>query len=451
MKKPKRMGGLVLVFAITVGVALSVLVFIRPKARPVWEHNELKTVDDAFQKQGRATPALVVLTSALNANIDRVQSTLSPRKIGVRLVTKSLPSAGILKHISQRLKTNRFMEFHPPFLPELYEAFSEGPLDVLFGKPVAAQAIDQILKEAHPALRHRILRETTWLIDTQQRAREYIELAKRWQKDLAGHRLKISLEINVGLHRGGFDTAEELDDLLATIRSEAQHVQVCGFMGYDGHVGFAPAFLALGRGRKAAILDAHQRTESKYKYFIDWWRRQNSPLFCAEPVFNGGGSRTYALFDGEGANDVALGSAFLMPSDYDGPTLVDHQPALFIAAPVLKIISPPGAPFLGVSFAKLWTQLDPNMAKGYFIYGGWGVESFSPSGLRPSPFYEHTPNRNLLPNQDLLMGSSSHTKKVGSFIFFRPPQNDSLFTFNEIVQWGDGKLYQTWKPFNRRF
>ena len=57
-------------------------------------------------------------------------------------------------------------------------------------------------------------------------------------------------------------------------------------------------------------------------------------------TLNGGGSRTYMQY-GEGGfapQDIAIGSAFLQPTDFDGPELESHEPALFIAAPVIKVI-----------------------------------------------------------------------------------------------------------------
>ena len=61
---------------------------------------------------------------------------------------------------------------------------------------------------------------------------------------------------------------------------------------------------------------------------------------------NIGGSKTALLHGGGGANEGSIGSAFVLPSDFDTPGLDGLQPAAFIATQVLKALDPmlPGPP-----------------------------------------------------------------------------------------------------------
>ncbi|MEO0724265.1 MAG: alanine racemase [Bacteroidota bacterium] len=58
-----------------------------------------------------------------------------------------------------------------------------------------------------------------------------------------GKKLHLNLEIDVGLHRGGFRREDDLVQALALIRAHPQALEWSGFMGYNPHVVKLPIFL----------------------------------------------------------------------------------------------------------------------------------------------------------------------------------------------------------------
>ena len=78
-------------------------------------------------------------------------------------------------------------------------------------------------------------------------------------------------------------------------------------------------------------------------------------------------------------------------------TLADHQPAAFIATPVLKAL--PVAEVPGIEkLAALQSWFNPNSRQAFFIYGGL-LESHSrshPPGLSLHPLYGRSTNQEML-------------------------------------------------------
>ena len=109
---------------------------------------------------------------------------------------------------------------------------------------------------------------------------------------------------------------------------------------------------------------------------------------CIRDRLNGGGSLTYPLHSQQHSalNEVAIGSALLKPAEFDTPLLQEHQPALWIASPVLKALD--GAlPYLQ-SLQPLLATWNPNRQHAYYLYGGrWPAQPVSPAGLDYDALY----------------------------------------------------------------
>jgi D-serine deaminase-like pyridoxal phosphate-dependent protein len=69
-------------------------------------------------------------------------------------------------------------------------------------------------------------RQLQWLIDTPKRLEEYRQLAERLQR-----RMRINIEIDVGLHRGGVQDTATLERILAAIAAHPARLEFAGFMG----------------------------------------------------------------------------------------------------------------------------------------------------------------------------------------------------------------------------
>lgn len=158
-------------------------------------------------------------------------------------------------------------------------------------------------------------------------------------------------------------------------------------------------------------------------------------------MLNAGGSPTYRLHDGTGAaNEIALGSALVKPSDFDTDLLQDLTPAAFIATPVLKadrrFQMPIGVEVLGDA-ARAW---DVNQEHVYFVYGGnWMADPVSPAGLAASGFYGNSSN------QQALLGSGAQQLKVDDYVFLRLRQSESVLQqFGDITILEGGNATERW-------
>lgn len=376
-----------------------------------------------------ASPALLVDLDHLEDNC-RAVLTRVPEGVKPRVVVKSLPSIPLIEKVMSYLNTDGVMVFHWPFLRTVFRQIPNAK--ILLGKPLPIAGLKRFF-EAMPAIdRNRAEGQIQWLLDTEARLLQYLEFAKT-----SGIRLNISLEIDIGLHRGGFTTRSSLESALALIQDHPEQLKFSGFMGYDPHVAKAPL-----PWRVAASYGASQR---KYAQMIQWGRSAFPALFEGTLTFNGAGSPTYALHcQGTVANDLSLGSALVKPLDFDLPTLKHHRPAAYIATPVLKNLEGPTVPYL--EFAKpLWQWWDPNKERAFFIYGGyWKAAPCSPRGLSFNNLYGRSSN------QEMVCGSLQVGLEVDDFIFFRPQQSEAVFLeFGEILAVKGCRLVETWAPLSQ--
>jgi D-serine deaminase-like pyridoxal phosphate-dependent protein len=205
-------------------------------------------------------------------------------------------------------------------------------------------------------------------------------------------------------------------------------ITVTGLMGYDAHVpGVARPAVEMARV-KARYAAARAVLIAKLG---------GDP---AAYTFNAAGSPTYRLhLDGTPANELSIGSAFVKPMNFDYGALRGHQPAAFIAQPVLKVIDQALVPDIE-GFADLINRLDPNSRRGFFAYGGYGdAEPVSPPGLTFSPLYG---------GRSMLTGSSKVDLYQDDFIFFRPRESEGVFLqFGDIAVYDGAEITERWPTF----
>ncbi len=390
---------------------------------------------------GNALPVAWIDLDRLDANIDRVKASIkSPRSL--RIVEKSLPSLDLLRYILNRAGTRRLMAFHLPRVELLVKELNVGDLDILMGKPLPGKAVKAMLVRAPEANE-----QVSWLIDSEERLAEFVLVAKDLKR-----RLKVNIEIDVGLHRGGISEVKDFTSVFTLLKKEQQWVEFTGLMGYDGHVTKAPAFW--GFGKKDAIDRTLRSVLKKYERYYTLAKEALPGSFhrgagsrADELIFNSGGSRTAALYSDltTVVNDVALGSAFLLPENFDDDNVSDHQPAVFLAAPVLKKLKTAPLPFLEY-FWGLLSFWNSNLKQGYVLYGGgWRNHIVWPIGVQPAWYYE-LKSLNLLPNETIVTASSQQKLKEGDYVFFRPGEGDAIVAFQTIYAFRKGKILETWHP-----
>ncbi len=390
------------------GVAAAAALWLRPGDRGGAYSNYFAVLNRTLRGAEIDTPVLVIDLDVLDRNIDRLRAAIGPDKT-YRIVAKSLPSPQLVDYVARRAGTEALMVFHRPFLQQMVELRPES--DVLLGKPLpvaSAQRFYQDLPVGSAGAGPRV----QWLIDTPQRLQQYLVLAER-----LGVSLQVNLELDVGLHRGGFVAGSELAEALQIIADHPRQLQLSGFMGYDAHLASLPGLLAEPE---------FERVKQRYRACIEQLEQDHPALVRQGLCFNGAGSPTFRRYaGGDLLNDVAAGSCLLKPGHFDLPLLADFEPAAYIASPVLKRL--PGARLPTLEWlGPLWRGWDRNQAQTYFGYSGhWLAEVVSPPGLAPQPAYTSS-------NQQGYSASRHVTLTEGDFIFLRPSQSEAV-----LLQFGD--------------
>ncbi|MGR6431688.1 alanine racemase [Rhizobium sp. PAMB 3174] len=371
----------------------------------------------ALREAGIFRPTLVLDRDRLDGNID-VLLRGKPRGLPLRLVDKSLPSIPLLSHLMARTGTTRIMSFHLPVTLAVLEAFPDA--DILYGKPLPAGALASLLSQAGADEAERLVARTVFLVDTVERLDAFARLAAE-----RGMTFRIALEVNTGMHRGGFETPD-------AVRIAAQRVtgqgglKLEGLMAYEAHVPEIPGLFGGPAGEA-------QKVTARIAAFA-----AALPPDC-RGILNTGGSKTVlALGDAGAANEISVGSAFVKPTDFDLPSLAALKPALFIATPVLKVLDTrlPGP----LAITRLLQALRLFPRKGCFLYGGkWMAKPVHPAGMKESGIW------GLSSNQQLMALPDDCPLAPDEFTFFRPTQSEAVMQqFGPLAVFSGGRIEAMW-------
>ncbi|MEZ5561065.1 MAG: alanine racemase [Pseudomonadales bacterium] len=371
-------------------------------------------LNEMLKREGPGRPVMLIDAERMNHNIDVIAGSVGPDKT-YRVVVKSLPSVPLLDAVMSRARTRALMVFHQPFLNAVAERFPDA--DVLLGKPMPAAAVRTFYRKLgrtpYDAAGH-----VQWLVDTPERLQQYQAIARE-----LGVRMRINLEIDVGLHRGGFPEPAALTPVLERIRQDPQHLVFSGFMGYEPHLTGLKADLEHPAVR--AVLGA-------YHGFMDAARGAGYSLDGL--TLNGAGSHTLRIYEGDRTmNDLSAGSGVLKPTDFDTFHLSDNEPALFIATPILKRYD--GNPYLA--------EPPRDMERLYYIYGGyWKAQMVSPAETG-KPIYQST-------NQSPVTTPRSVDLQVDDYMFLRPTQSEFvMLQFGDLLLVRDGTIADRWPVFQQ--
>src|SRR5262249_17388650 len=159
---------------------------------------------------GLARPTLVVDRERLAHNVGRLKANLPANK-AYRIVSKSLPSLSLIREGRVGTGSDRLMVFDQPFLNFIARDMPDA--QGLMGKPVPVIAAKRFFEREKAGAAFDSAKQVQWLVDTHERLAEYRELAQA-RHALTGSPLRVNLEIDVGLHRGGFRTADDVGKAL---------------------------------------------------------------------------------------------------------------------------------------------------------------------------------------------------------------------------------------------
>ncbi|CCK76898.1 Hypothetical protein OLEAN_C27220 [Oleispira antarctica RB-8] len=393
----------------------------------------------ALKDAGAFRPTLVIDKTRLNENLDHL-STVIQSGFDYRIVAKSLPSIPLLKYIMQRSGSNRLMSFHLPFLFHVVKHLPHA--DVLLGKPMSVAAARQFY-QWHQSLdvsSFEPKQQLHWLVDSVERLQQYQALAKELNCSL-----NINLEIDVGLHRGGFSADKEEQrtefNIALEILTTDKDLTLTGLMGYEAHASKMPKLIG---GTEKAFKLAMQSYQTCLQCVVNIFGQD----FCDGLILNAGGSSTYPLYNKKNnqtnfITEIATASALVKPTDFDVHTLEHHKPACFIATPILKLISNPEIPMVK-RLSKCLRTLGFLPRQACFIYGGnWLASPCFPEGSKRAHFFGHSSNQEMYELKD------DHKVKMDDFLFFRPSQSEAVFLqFGKIAIYEKGKIIGWWPIFH---
>lgn len=374
-------------------------------------------LSEALRRAGIAHPVMVVDRQRLDANIKAVRDSLSASGVPLRVVAKSLPSPRLLETVLSGMASDRLMLFSAAMLSQVQPLHADA--DILLGKPLPVEEFAGFADAAGADAATRV----QWLVDTPERLSAYVETARA--RDLP---LRVNLEIDVGLHRGGFADPAALAGILKGALA-AGGASISGLMGYDPHVPKMPT----------GAEGAHERAQATYAAFIAALG-EAGVADTSRLTLNTAGSPTFRRHArGTVANEVAVGSAFIKPGDFDQYGLDDLAPAAFIATPVLKATERMALP--GVEFASgVLHWWDRNSRQGFFVHGGhWLAQPVSPAGLQYNGLYGRSSN------QELLTGSAKLALAPGDHVFLRPDQSEAVFLqFGDLAVFDGEAISERW-------
>ncbi|MBI3171523.1 MAG: DSD1 family PLP-dependent enzyme [Hydrocarboniphaga effusa] len=404
----------------------------KPRKKPGGGHDAyFAGIQSALARAGLFRPTLVVDRERLAQNLARLRQHLPANK-KYRVVAKSLPSLPLLREVRAATGTDRLMIFHQPHLNLVAQQMPDA--QVLLGKPMPVGAAQRFFDQYQPGV-FDAMRQIEWLVDTPQRIDEYRQLARAHAAKGSGA-LRLNLELDVGLRRGGFRSAQAVAEAIRAIGAEPA-LAFSGFMGYEAHAAKIPD--VLGGPRKALA-----KALAFYAECVDAARETIGAGFAPDALtLNAGGSNTYQMYDESApCNELAMGSGLVKPTDFDTAGLADHVPASFIATPVLKALDRTEIPGLE-STTSLFRAWDPNTARTFYIYGGyWLANTVSPPGLQRNGIWGHSTN------QEMLNGSVDVVLNVGDTVFLRPQQSEFVFLqFGDIALYERGAIVEQWPVF----
>ena len=391
-------------------------------------------ISQALMDVGVHQPTLVIDKARLDHNLRAVQS-ITDKGFDFRIVAKSLPSVPMLKYLMKKANTKRLMSFHMPFLRYVSQHIPNA--DILLGKPMPIGSVESFYQyiQEQPADTDQFdpAVQLQWLIDSYDRAVQYGKLASKLNIPM-----RLNLELDVGLHRGGF---EDLDQFELTLKYIKDHekLELSGLMGYEAHITKIPGFLG-------GPIKAFNKACETYQGYTHKITEVFGEDILSSLTLNSGGSSTYPLYEKPGfINEVATASALVKPTDFDVYTLENHQPAAFIATPVLKVVKDPEIP-MAKGLSKFMHKLGLLPRKACFIYGGnWLAQPCYPEGSKRANILGHSSN------QEMYELKQSDQIDVDDFMYFRPTQSEAVFLqFGEIAVYDEGKIVDWWPVFESK-
>lgn len=378
-----------------------------------------RSLATALRDAGRHRPTLVIDLDRLDANLVTVRRAAAPG-VALRVVDKSLPSIPLIARVMETLGTRRIMSFDLSVTRAVLQAFPDA--DILFGKPMPTAALHTLFSEMASDAIADFAARTVLLADGVPRIEQLAALAALKQV-----RLRVALEVDVGMHRGGLRTPSAVADA-AQVALRSGSLVLEGIMGYEAHIPAIPGFAGGAAGEAKAV-------KARLAAFAE-----ALPSDCRRMINSGGSKTVLAYADPGAATELSVGSAFVKPTDFDVEALTALKPAVFIATPALKVVDAmlPGPAWM----TSIFQRLGLFGTRGCFLYGGhWLAKPAFPEGMRESKLWGHSSN------QQFMSLPQTCDLREDDLVFFRPTQSEAvLWQFGDIQLFSRGRIVGSWPP-----
>ena len=164
-----------------------------------------------------------------------------------------------------------------------------------------------------------------------------------------------------------------------------------GVMAYEAHIGHIPKLLG-------GPAKARAKAVSLFRQYVACLAADQ------RTILNLGGSSTALLYDRwVGANELSIGSAFMLPTDFDVPSLNQLQPAAFIATPILKVVEPRCRASTSAPGCCRSSACCRGAAVFSMAANGWPSPSIPP-GMKPDKTFGFSTNQQFMALPDDVSG-----------------------------------------------
>jgi hypothetical protein len=398
------------------------------------EPNTFISWNEILKKGRDGLDTVFVDLDIIDQNIAVVKSMLG-EQFKPRIVTKGLPCLSLIQYVSKEFDTKKLMTFSEGTLIACVKFFNK--FDILQGRPLPLSSVKRVLH----AIGHHNFQEITWLVDTVSLARDLASLNLP---------LKVAIELECGVMRGGPRTTDELIEILDVISDSK--LKFSGFMGYDGHVIFAPLTATIPGAPIVLTSDEEfANVNVKYQAFIDASKAKYPDWFNDDTMFNGGGSVTLNYYTGQyttPVNDVAFGIAILSPSLYDQVlSAFGIKPALYCTSYVSKRIDNAELQF-EPGYLPALAQDNPALQTCFYVNSGsFPADRVYPSsddGLIDNPFSPDTSGYHQFANLTQYYGPSALPLNIGDNVFYRPLEGSAVAWLGNLVAIRGNHIVKTW-------
>jgi D-serine deaminase-like pyridoxal phosphate-dependent protein len=385
---------------------------------------DLPTLARLARGVGRGEPLVFLDLAAVDQNTKVIRDFAGANKFAVRPALKAFQSPEFCSYVLRRLSKPRGLVFHLRHVDQIMTAAPAGS-DLMLGYPPTLGQLKRYLGSRPPrGQRRHTLR---LLVDSVPLLEQLAHLARTSRRPLP---LRVALEFDSGMGRGGVDSPTELSAMLKILRAERKRLRLGAVLCYDGHATLNGA----DNYRKLVAKTAQQR----YADYLAQMKEEGGDLYDAKSLIrNGPASSNYRNWAGSTvANEISPGSAFvyagyLKSFDHDG--LV---PAVTQASPLMRITGDhPSVPYTQTT--------PPNATEEEVIIeaGPWpGSELTYPSGM----------SEDESSGGGFALVAPKGALHLGDYVLMRPEQSgDGIDVFGSITAIRNGRVLRRWRTLTR--